>query len=319
MQLTKTDGKIVATSTPFTVEVAEDGTAYCTPENSSESTSRKLTTDEFSQLTTKVKGRKIEKAGGGKVTDKTGVPAVNTFKNITINNPNGKSSLIYFFDSAKETPQFKQAAADIEAICDTTTVPVPIESLPQWEAPVSVSRKGLFQKIASAIMPTASAQSFALANDPTAADIQYTRLDVFRKEKALTVRAQRIPCIDAAAQEWSREMAATGWLRHSVVGNLVGRHCGPNWEWLGENVGWYGGTYNMGSTPDPADMDSVNLSNRMFDEFINSPHHYDNLVQPMANASGYGVYQAANGQMYITQIFADCDKCPGFNTKSSTY
>src|SRR5437868_2218399 len=83
------------------------------------------------------------------------------------------------------------------------------------------------------------------------------------------------------ARRWSSNMAAAGAISHNM--NL------PNevslaWEKLGENVG-------TGST-----VDSIQNA------FINSPHHYENLVDPSYNYVGIGVVDSG-GKIYVTVDF----------------
>ena len=85
----------------------------------------------------------------------------------------------------------------------------------------------------------------------------------------------------SVARRWSSNMAAAGAISHNM--NL------PNevslaWEKLGENVG-------TGST-----VDSIQNA------FINSPHHYENLVDPVYNYVGIGVVDSG-GRIYVTVDF----------------
>ncbi|MBV8159888.1 MAG: CAP domain-containing protein, partial [Acidimicrobiia bacterium] len=70
------------------------------------------------------------------------------------------------------------------------------------------------------------------------------------------------------ARSWSANMAAAGGISHNM--NLPNVVTLP-WQKLGENVG-VGGT-----------VDAIQTA------FINSPHHYENLVDPVWNYIGIGV------------------------------
>src|SRR5437868_10424614 len=90
------------------------------------------------------------------------------------------------------------------------------------------------------------------------------------------------------ARRWSSNMAAAGGISHNM--NL------PNevslaWEKLGENVG-------TGST-----VDSIQNA------FINSPHHYENLVDPVYNYVGIGVVDSG-GRIYVTVDFMQLGGAP---------
>jgi hypothetical protein len=77
-------------------------------------------------------------------------------------------------------------------------------------------------------------------------------------------------------------MAASGGISHNP--NL-GSDVTGNWQKLGENVG------------EGPDVDTL------FKAFVNSPHHYANLVDPAFSLIGIGVVVAADGTMYTTHDF----------------
>jgi len=92
----------------------------------------------------------------------------------------------------------------------------------------------------------------------------------------------------SVARRWSSNMAAAGAISHNM--NL------PNevslaWEKLGENVG-------TGST-----VDSIQNA------FINSPHHYENLVDPVYNYVGIGVVDSG-GRIWVTVDFMQLTNAP---------
>src|SRR5207302_7137773 len=85
--------------------------------------------------------------------------------------------------------------------------------------------------------------------------------------------------LDGVAQRWADHMAATKTLAHnpSLSSQVPG-----GWTLLGENVG-YG-----------PDVDVV------FNAFVASPHHYENLVEKSFNRVGIGVALASDGTLYTT-------------------
>ncbi len=83
------------------------------------------------------------------------------------------------------------------------------------------------------------------------------------------------------ARRWSANMAAAGGISHNM--NLPNEVSLP-WEKLGENVG-------VGAT-----VDSIQQA------FINSPHHYENLVDPVYNYVGIGVVDSG-GRIWVTVDF----------------
>ena len=84
----------------------------------------------------------------------------------------------------------------------------------------------------------------------------------------------------AKARAWSAEMAAAGRIWHSTLSDGITE----DWKKLGENVG-------VGASVD-----------RLHAEFVASPHHYENLVDPAFGYVGIGVVM--NGDtIYVTEVF----------------
>jgi hypothetical protein len=84
----------------------------------------------------------------------------------------------------------------------------------------------------------------------------------------------------AKARAWSAEMAAAGRIWHSTLSDGVTE----DWKKLGENVG-------MG-----ASVDGLHKA------FVNSPHHYENLVDPAFGHVGIGIVMNGN-TIFVTQVF----------------
>ena len=84
----------------------------------------------------------------------------------------------------------------------------------------------------------------------------------------------------AKARAWSAEMASAGEIRHSTLSDGITE----DWKKLGENVG-------MGGSVD-----------RIHAQFVASPRHYENLVDPDFDHVGVGV--ALNGDtIYVSEVF----------------
>jgi uncharacterized protein YkwD len=84
------------------------------------------------------------------------------------------------------------------------------------------------------------------------------------------------------AQQHTQEMAASQDLHHTA--DLVAG-VSSTWEKLGENVGF------GSNTP------------LVWNAFLNSPHHYENLVDPAFTHIGVGVVVDANGLQWTTHRF----------------
>jgi len=89
------------------------------------------------------------------------------------------------------------------------------------------------------------------------------------------------PTLTRVAQSWSAHMAASG-LTHdpNISAQLNG-----GWTKIGENIG------RGGSVP------------IVFNAFVTSPFHFENMIDPTYNLTGIGVVVGANGSLWITQDF----------------
>jgi hypothetical protein len=84
----------------------------------------------------------------------------------------------------------------------------------------------------------------------------------------------------AKARDWSAGMAAAGRIWHSTLSDGITE----DWKKLGENVG-------MGGSVDG-----------LHKAFVNSPHHYENLVDPAFGYVGIGITMNGN-TIYVTEVF----------------
>jgi hypothetical protein len=88
------------------------------------------------------------------------------------------------------------------------------------------------------------------------------------------------PVLTAKAQSWAAQMAASNNLAHSTLTDGIN----VSWNKIGENVG-VGGA-----------VDSL------FQAFVNSPHHFENMVDPAFQWVGLGVAYG-NGRMWVAMEF----------------
>ena len=91
------------------------------------------------------------------------------------------------------------------------------------------------------------------------------------------------PGLTQIAQNWTQQMASAGDISHNP--NLKDEVT-ADWSKLGENVG----------------MGPASSIDDLFTAFVNSPHHYANLVDPSFAYVGIGVVYS-NGMMYTTHDF----------------
>lgn len=127
----------------------------------------------------------------------------------------------------------------------------------------------------SALYPPAPAQADTVS-DEAAFVAKINELRAGKGLAPLEVNANLV----AKARAWSAGMAAAGKIWHSTLSEGVTE----NWKKLGENVG-------MGGS-----VDGLHRA------FVNSPHHYENLVDPAFGHVGIGIVM--NGStIYVTQVF----------------
>jgi len=87
--------------------------------------------------------------------------------------------------------------------------------------------------------------------------------------------------LTAVARSWSQHMASDGTLEHNP--NLANQVSG--WRVVGENVG---------TGPDDSSIEAA---------FENSPHHFENMVDPAYTEVGVGVVQDSSGTYWVTEDF----------------
>lgn len=128
----------------------------------------------------------------------------------------------------------------------------------------------------AALLPMAA----AVANGPSDETAFVLGINALRAGKglpALTVNAN----LTSKARAWAQTMADKDTIWHSVLSDGIT----ADWQKLGENVG-RGGT-----------VAGLELA------FINSPHHYDNLVDPAFDSIGLGVVRSPAGIIFVAEEF----------------
>jgi uncharacterized protein YkwD len=96
---------------------------------------------------------------------------------------------------------------------------------------------------------------------------------------------RRVPAIEAVAQDWSAQMAATGTLAHDPV---LGARMPAGWRVVGENVG-----SAKGASPTALER-----------AWLASPSHRSNQLDRRYDAVGIGIAYGRDGTVYVTTDFA---------------
>ena len=120
----------------------------------------------------------------------------------------------------------------------------------------------------------------AFADGPSDEATFVARINSLRATKGLSGLA-----VDAGltskARAWAQTMADKNTIWHSVLSDGIT----ADWQRLGENVG-------MGGSVEGIDA-----------AFVNSPHHYENLVDPNFGSIGIGVVRGAGGVIFVAEEF----------------
>ena len=147
---------------------------------------------------------------------------------------------------------------------------------------------GLLLGIALLSPALSLATATAAHADPGSEAAQFVALtNQLRAQHGLNTLASNGTLV-SIARGWSANMAAAGGISHNM--NLPNEVSLP-WTKLGENVG-VGGS-----------VDSIQQA------FINSPHHYENLVDPVYNYVGIGVVDSG-GRIWVTVDFMQLTNAP---------
>ena len=101
--------------------------------------------------------------------------------------------------------------------------------------------------------------------------------------------------LDAVAQDWSEQQAATNNMSHRPDFTSV---YPKGWTTGSENVAWRTAGGDTGA--------------QIFNQWLNSPGHYKNMTDPNVNSIGIGFAQTSDGKWYATQNFA------AYNVSNST-
>jgi len=117
-------------------------------------------------------------------------------------------------------------------------------------------------------------------------------VNAWRRARNLAPLA-RLPELDAVARKHSADMVTRGYFAHDTPegANPVDRiQAGgvEDFSLAGENVG-------MTSRADP--------NTEIFQGWLASPDHYENLVAPAFNATGVGIARRADGTLLYTQVY----------------
>lgn len=142
--------------------------------------------------------------------------------------------------------------------------------------------------VGAVITPSpAHADHDGLVNDPEKESEFVTMINDLRQSEGLgTLEVHEQ--LTAKARDWSHTMADAGEIWHSELPDGIT----VNWKRLGENVGMGG---------------SVEALNQAF---IDSPGHYENLIDPGFRHVGLGVTVDSDGTIFVSEVFMELASQP---------
>ncbi|WP_315583030.1 CAP domain-containing protein [Actinomyces viscosus] len=154
--------------------------------------------------------------------------------------------------------------------------------------PLTVSSTALAAPAAPQGAPAAAAAvpAQATAEGAQYADTVLTKVNELRSSLNLQP-VTRYQELDAVAQDWSEHQASTDTMDHRP--NFTSAYP-AGWTTGSENVAWRTAGGDTGA--------------QIFDQWLNSPGHYKNMVDPNVNSIGIGFAQTSSGKWYATQNFA---------------
>lgn len=133
----------------------------------------------------------------------------------------------------------------------------------------------------------AQADHDGLVNDPEKESEFVAMINDLRQSEGLgTLEVHEQ--LTAKARDWSHTMAEAGEIWHSELPDGIT----VNWKRLGENVG-------MGGSVEA-----------LHQAFIDSPGHYQNLIDPGFRHVGLGVTVDADGTIFVSEVFMELASQP---------
>lgn len=299
------DGKTEYVSRPRTISVTSDNSLYCTPENNGDITTRRLNSNEQSQVNAQIE--KSRSNTQSQDTSDQNSANVNTYRGIVVRD-GGTFKKAQFRTRNIENDSFKQSVNFLESLCSQPSNQIKEEEAPRVVASAQKS-ESLAQKAYSVVLPKAEAGG-AVSNtgeilDTEAETYQHIRLAQYRAQNGLAATT-RDSCLDNWAREWAKQMAKDRWMRHSdlIVQYMNNCQKAPNGYVgraviMGENIG---SLTNL-SIRDDADY-SHYISNLIFNGYVNSPLHNANMLNRQFQFHGIGAYKTADkSQIYMVQAF----------------
>jgi uncharacterized protein YkwD len=187
-----------------------------------------------------------------------------------------------------------QAAADAEAARQAAAAQAAAEEAARQQAAQEAAEEAAreeaheAQQAARAASTTAEAPPAAPASSPlvapssqSAAEARFLSLINSARAGAGLSALQLDGRLQSAARSWAQQLSSDGSLHHQNVSAFL-----DTWMTAGENVAY-------GPSADT-----------MFNALVNSPAHYENIMNSSFTVIGIGVVQGADGTLWTSHVFA---------------
>lgn len=155
-------------------------------------------------------------------------------------------------------------------------------------APAAAVEPAVSRATGVSVAPAAPLPATVTAEGAVYAQTILSRVNELRASLGLSP-VTRYAELDGVAQDWSEQMVSQGTLAHRP--DFTSAYP-AGWSAGSENVAMRGGTSGDVGAP-------------LFEQWLASPGHYANMVDPDTNALGIGIaYDASSDSWYATQSFA---------------
>ena len=281
--------------------ILEDGSVYCAPGNVDGSAKTgKIGKGVVKQIQGEIGNLNIKELPQN-IAPQAEQVYVNQFEGFLVSTDTGVIGRAVYPGAEKPDKLAKMQEKLVKA-CEKADKRIEREQNPNILIPTFSKADKLTDKIASAFI----GKAYATPPPPPPPGAPYRQYDQESRHVSLVNSTrvaygkkslERKTCLDNIASEHSQAMLNSGYIYHSdmgVLGNKIRNYCGIGYWSLaayGENVGM--GTYHL-STADA-----------LFQGFMNSPSHRDNILSGKFNKIGVGQWKNPNNDAsFATYIFA---------------
>lgn len=291
--ITQSDNNLTYTERPREIEVSDKNVLYCTPRDSGDITTRKLSRQEVEKLRADVNVA-IDNNGATDLKADQSAAEVNSYSGLTVE-IGGRRKNTRVFSSDLKSGKFNEVIDALERLCQAATEKIDDLEVPVWNGEVTPSTtptSSLPSKIAEALLPKAHAAGSAQESSFEADEL--VRLTNTARRTAGLPELKRENCLNNSAREWNFILTASDSFYHADIGVIIPKHCGNGWQRLGENLA------RVQSTRPSNDAVATKAAH---DALMRSPGHKANILNRDYNKIGIAAHRDSKGRIVFTQHF----------------